>query len=283
MNPPHREQGYASVAAVAAIAVFGLMALALVQASQSTIGDAAAEVGQARAAAAADAGLALALDGLLARDRANRWSIDGRNRSLRFDGAQLTVRIEDERGKVPLNLLDEAMAARLIEAAGLGAGERADIAAQSLLDWIDNDEQPHPSGAENAYYRPRGIHPRNAPLQTIDELAQVRGFDPALVDRLRSFVTVNYGSGAFDASHARPEAISVMLGGGRDSPQAIARQREMAGQRVAIELGDDRDLAGRPLTVVVEAVRPDGARALRRAIIELTGSELRPYIVRAFD
>ncbi len=283
MIPRHGERGYASVAAVAAIAVFGMMALTLVQVSQTTIGDAAAEVGQARAAAATDAGLALTLDGLLARDRANRWSIDGRSRQLRFDGAQLVVRIEDERGKVPLNLLDDTTARALIAAAGAGAGEKGRIAAESLLDWIDNDEVPRPSGAENAFYRARGIHPRNGPLQTIDELAQVRGFDAALVNRLRSFVTVDYGSGAFDARYAQPEAIGVMLGGGRDGPQAIARRRELAGQRVAIELGDNLDLAGRPLTVVVEAVRPDGARALRRTIIELTGSPERPYIVRKFD
>jgi len=282
VNPRRGEQGYAVVAAVAGIAVFAMMAVTLVQSSRTTLTVAAAEVGQAKAAAAADAGCALALDGLLARDRANRWSIDGRVRTVSFDDTLLRIHIEDERGKVPLNLLDEETAERLVESAGLGVGERARIAEESLLDWTDNDEDPRPSGAENDYYRARGIRPPNGPLESVDELSQIRGFDPAVVERIRSFVTVNFGIGGFDARFAQPQAIGVMLGGGRDSPAVIARQRELNGQRVAIELGENIDLTGRPLTIVVEATRIDGARAVRRMVIELTGSDVRPYIVRSF-
>src|SRR5688572_19141513 len=207
MKPRGGEQGYAMVAAVAGIAVFAMMAVVLVQSNRSIVTDVLAEQAQAKAAAAADAGFALALDGLLVKDRANRWSIDGRMRTMRFADAVLRIRIEDERGKVPLNLLDSESATRLVEAAGLGIGERARIAADSLLDWTDDDEEPRPSGAENEYYRPRGIRPRNGPLESIDELALVRGFDPATVDRMRSYVTVNFGIGGFDARFAQPTAI----------------------------------------------------------------------------
>lgn len=275
------EDGYAMVAAVAAIAVFAMMAMSLVQANQTGVAEATADYGQAKAAAAADAGLALALGGLLAEGRASRWSIDGRVRTLRFDDADLKIRIEDERGKVPLNLLDEETAGRLAEAAGL-RGERARIAADSLLDWTDEDDEPHAAGAEALYYRARGIHPRNGPLESIEELAQVRGFDTATVERLRDFVTVNFGPGGFDVRFGEPRAIGVMTAGGEDNPAAIVRQRELSGQRTAIEIGEDVDLTGRPLTIVVEARRADGSRALRRTIVELTGSPQRPYIIRSF-
>ena len=283
--PPahHSEAGYASVAAVAAIAVFALVALALVEANRGTVAEAAAETGQARAAAAADAGLALALDGLLAADRANRWAIDGRPRTVEFDGTRLIIRIEDERGKVPLALLDEASASALTEAAGLGIGGRAQTTAQSLLDWIDPDDEPRPQGAEREYYRRLGIAPRNGPLQSVGELARIRGFDPPTVERMRPFVTVHFGRGAFDPRHAHPAALGVMLGGSAASPAAIARQRERDGQTTAIELADNADLAGHPLTIAVDATREDGARAVRRTVIELTGSRQRPYIVRAWE
>lgn len=283
MTPRDGEQGYAMVAAVAGIAVFAMMALALVQSSQSEIVGVSAEVGQAEAAAAADAGLAIALNGLLAKDRANRWSIDGRQRKSSFDGSTLQIRVEDERGKVPLNLLDDEFAARLMEAIGLGFGSQSKIAADSLIDWIDDDEEPRPDGAEVEYYESRGIRPRNGPLQSIEELAQVRGFDRAMITRMKPFVTVNFGVGSFDARFAHPRAIGVMLEGGADSPAAINRQRELDGQRTAIELGEDIDLVGRPLMISVEATRPDGARAARQMVIELTGSDVRPYVVRAFE
>lgn len=283
MTPPDDERGYAMVAAVAGIAVFAMMALTLVQSSRSEIVQVNAEVGQAKAAAAADAGVAIALNGLLSKDRANRWSIDGRLRNASFDGALLQIRIEDERGKVPINLLDDELAARLMEAVGLGFGEEANIAAASLVDWVDDDEEPRPNGAEAEYYMSKGIRPRNGPFQSVEELAQVRGFDPTKVAFMKPFVTVNFGTGGFDARFAHPRAIGVMLEGGPNSPAAINRQRELDGQRAAIELGDAIDFVGRPLTIAVEAKRPDGARAKRRMIIELTGSDSRPYIVREFE
>lgn len=284
MTPvPATERGYASIAAIAAIAVLATLAVSLLEGSESRIGTAIADVESAKASAAADAGLALALDGLLVSDRAGRWSIDGRQRRIDFAGTRLTIAIEDERGKVPLNLLDERTAARLVETAGLGSGDAARIAADLLLDWTDDNEETRSFGAEADFYRARGIRPPNGPLRSIDELARVRGFSPAIIERIRSYVTVNFGAGGFDARFAQPDAIEVMLDGGSDSPEVIQRRRELAGQRVAVEIGDPVDLVGRPLTIAVVAERPSGARTSQRTVIELTGSPRRPYVVRSFD
>ncbi len=277
------EQGYAMVAAVAGMALFSIVSLTLVESMDTRIAVASAELGQAKASAAADAGIALALDGLLVADRANRWSIDGRTRVIRFDDALLQVRVEDERGKVPVNLLDDEFAQNLVDVIGLGISNRGRIVADSLLDWIDEDDVERPYGAEDAFYRSKGIRPRNGPLQSIDELGTIRGFDAAILDRLRPIITVHFGVGSFDSRFAQPLAIAVMQGGGLDNPAVIDRQRELDGQRPAIELGDDINLIGRPLMVVVQADRPDGSKAERRMVIELTGSKQRPYIVRWFQ
>ncbi len=282
MKAKRSERGYAMVAAVAGIAVFSLVALGLVRSTETTLVTASAEVAQLQSSLAADAGIAIALDGLLIKDRASRWSIDGRSRRYQFDGSDLVIRVEDERGKVPLNLLDEALADSLIARLGL-TGESSNIARDSLLDWIDPDEEPLPDGAETEYYRAKGIRPRNGPLSSVDELALIRGFTPEMVKKLRPFVTVNFGNDSFDARSAQPSAISVMLGGGVDSPAVIDRQRELDGQRVAIELGDDFSLVGRPLTIVVLASRKGGGRSEHRAVVELTGSDVRPYLIRSYD
>jgi len=251
VTPARSKAGYAMVAAVAAMAVLATASLTLLDATRSGTAMVAAERGQAEASAAAGAGLAIALDALLVRDRAGRWSIDGRDRMMSYAGMQLAIRIEDERGKVALDRLDTQTASRLAEAAGL-RGDDARIAAASLLDWTDDADEPGEDGAERDYYQARGQLIRNGRLQSIDELAQVRGFDGAAVERVRSFVTLGYGAGGFDARYARPEAIEVMLGAA-GSTAAIARSRELQGQRTAIEIGDDIDLVGRPLTVAVTA------------------------------
>ena len=280
--PPERERGYAMVAAVASIGVFAALSLSLLSASKLAVVDVAAEQGAMQAGAAANAGLAMALSGLLSDDVADRWSIDGRDRALRYHDARLTIRIEDERGKVPLNLLDETLATRLLEVAGL-SGDRLEIARDSLLDWIDDDEEARPFGAEEAYYVPRGYYPPNGPLQSLAELGAVRGFDPALIARIAPMATVNFGFASFDPRYAHPRAIDVMSGSGTDGPASIARERELAGQRPAIELADAAEMIARPITIVSLAVLPGGARAERRMVVELTGSKERPYAVRAYE
>ena len=270
------------VASVASIGVFAALSLSLLSASRLAVVDVAAEQGQLQASAAADAGIARALSGMLSDDVSDRWSIDGRDRPLRYHAARVVVRIEDERGKVPLNLLDETLATRLLEVAGL-SGDRLAVARDSLLDWLDDDDETRPFGAEDAYYVPRGYYPSNGPLQSLEELGAVRGFDAALIARLKPMTSINFGFSSFDTRFANPRAIDVMTDSGADGPAAIARERELAGQRTAIEIADTADMIARPLTIVSVATMPDGARAERRMVVELTGSKERPYAVRGYE
>ena len=282
MKPAPGEAGYALVAAVASIAVFAIMALAIMTGTRAAIVQGGAEIARAHADAAADAGIALALQGMLVEDRAFRWSIDGRTRQLRFGDAVLSVRVEDERGKVPLASLEEEQAVLLFEALGL-SGDRLDIVTDSFLDWFDDDDEARPNGAELDYYAARRIHARNGRPHTIDELALIRGFDSALVERLRPVATLDFGGGSFAPDHASPLAIGVMTEGGAGSPEAISRARELAGQRTAIELGEDIDLTGRPLTIVAEARTAEGGHSVRRVTLEISDMATRTYVVRASE
>lgn len=275
------EEGYALVAAVASIAVFAAMALTVLAATRMGIDEVAAEHAQLQAGAAADAGVARALSGLMASDVTQRWPIDGREQRLTFADARIRLRIEDERGKVPIGQLDEAMATRLLEEAGL-EGDRLLIARDALLDWTDGDDDARPFGAESAYYERAGIRPANGFLASIEELGSIRGFDTPLVERIRPIATAYTAMAAFDTKFADPRAIAVMESGGKvGSPVAIDRARERDGQRTALAFTDAADVIGRPLTIVVEARLSDGSRAVRRVVVEITGRADRPYLVRA--
>ena len=52
--------------------------------------------------------------------------------------------------------------------------------ADSILDWIDADDEPNPMGAEAPYYvsLPNSYTPRNGPMKSIAELELVAGVDP---------------------------------------------------------------------------------------------------------
>lgn len=56
----------------------------------------------------------------------------------------------------------------------------AEDTADSILDWIDSDDDSRPLGAELGYYQslPHPYNPRNAPMRSIAELELVAGADP---------------------------------------------------------------------------------------------------------
>jgi len=275
-----RDQGYAMVAAVAAIAVFALISLDLLTSNRSAQRGLEARVTRASLLAAADAGVVMAVHGMAVEGRGERWPIDGRTRTQTFNGASLDITVSDERGKIPLNTITDVQARDMFEAAG-AEGEDLDRLTDAFLDWRDDDDEPRDFGAESANYPPGAARPRNEAMQSVGELALIAGMRPEIFARLKPAVTVFFGnSGGFSAETAHPLAIGVMLGGGSDSADVLTRQRELAGQRTALEIARDKDLKGRAMTVDVIARDGRGGQATRSVIVELTGNPDRPYWVR---
>ena len=83
--------------------------------------------------------------------------------------------LADEAGKLNLNLADEAVLGKL--------PRMTPLLTAAALDFIDLDNTPRSEGAEQEYYDalPQPYLIRNGPLETLDELLLVRGFNPALL------------------------------------------------------------------------------------------------------
>ena len=275
------DEGYALLAAVAAIAVFASLALAILSQVQGALVLATADIERARADTAAEAGSQLAIQNLIGSDRTARWPLDGRPRQMDFAGSRLMIRLVDQRGKVPLLALDDDQVRHLFQLLGV-PDSRLDEVTDSYLDWTDQDDEVRPHGAEAAYYARRKIHPSNGPPQSFEELVMVRGFDPGLVERLRAIATLHFGNGGFDRRHASAAAIAVITDGSENTPEAIDRAREEAGQRSAIDIAEP-DLPGHTIEIAVEATTPGGGRSRQRQLVELTGSAERPYTVLEVD
>ena len=269
------EAGYALIAAVAVIAVFAALALAIGTATRISIASGAGDLARARADAAADAGLAIAEHDLAAGDEAMLALLHGRQREIEFAGSHLRVHVIDERGKIPLNHIEEDVITRMFQTAGL-SGPELEIASDSLLDWLDDDDQPRPNGAESAYYAGQGIAPRNGGLASVDELARVRGVGPRLAERLRPYVTVDPSAQPFDPSYAQPQAVAAMSAGGDASADAGPGD-----EQVALDTTTLKDLINRPLTITVDADAPGGGHAHHEAVVVLTGKPDQPYLIHA--
>ena len=117
---------------------------------------------------------------------------------LTVEGGRVTGKILDAQGRFNLNSLvepgglnprprDTAVFVRLLESLALNPG-----LADALNDWMDKNDQPTgTAGAEDIYYLTLQPPYRtaNEPLQSIDELRLVRGFDAKTVEALRPYVS----------------------------------------------------------------------------------------------
>jgi len=137
--------------------------------------------------------------------------------TLPLDGTEVTisdgvfVKVQDSNGRLSLTTPSPEALRRLV-------GNETDPARgsefmDSYLDWIDQDRQARTNGAEESYYKDRGIPygPRNFDLQYLEELALIRGVDADLYKRLTSFVTILPNTG-FNPNTANEAVLKAFLG-----------------------------------------------------------------------
>jgi general secretion pathway protein K len=274
-----RERGYAMIAAVAAVAFFGYLSLSAIAGGRSAVVAASAEQARARLAADADAGVAMAIDQLGLTDQARRWSVMGPPRSFGFQGARLTISVEDENGKIPLNFVRADQLRRLFELAGADPRQIEGL-TDALLD-LRGDPKPR----DAAGFRPMDprIAGQRGPLTSADELQLLPGMTPALYARITAAVTLYANTLAFDPRTASPLALAVMNPQLTTTPDAIEQARERAGEVAALAAQPQINLDGRIVTVRVDAADSHGGRLRRTAVVQFTGAQSRPYVVRGLE
>lgn len=272
------------VLAVAGMMAFAYVSFEAVAVNRGATIAVAGQVERARLKIAADSGIAMALNGLGIADTKQRWWIDGKPRTVAIGNMVLKIAVEDERGKIPINRLDEDQVRTMFADVGV-SGNRLDTLVDSFEDWQDEDDDARPNGAEAPYYQPFGTKPRNGPFRTVDELSEIRGMDPALFTQLEPALTVFFGdAGGFSVQTSQPLALAVMSGVGGPPGQALAQQPQDpdSADTPAFDPAAESYI-GRPLTVRVTVRDADGGVFSRAAIIELTGSKTDPYWIRYIE
>jgi len=144
------------------------------------------------------------------------------------DGGRLHLRIEDAGARVNLNALLD------------GEGAAVSGAEAFLEDFLDADEVSPRGELEDDWYQQQAPPYRaaNRPLLSLEELSLVRGFDRALVDALRPYVTVYpfVGGGGPNVNTAPPWVLASLHIGPEtdrrlpsvDDVRRLLREREAA-------------------------------------------------------
>jgi general secretion pathway protein K len=180
----NRQRGAALIMVLWAIALLGLMIGSLVEILRLENRQSAFELQQSRALLAAEAGLALAVEGLFVYPA--RWAADGRVYSVSFEHATLSLQVSSERGKLDLNFAALDSFERLAHALG--------ATSEQSRQWGENLRQQRSVG----------------PLKALEQLQQFPGMDGRLYERLLPYLTLWSGLTAPDADMATPELLALL-------------------------------------------------------------------------
>ncbi|MCG8600334.1 MAG: general secretion pathway protein GspK [Verrucomicrobiales bacterium] len=223
-----REEGFALLLVMIAIMALTLIVAGLWKSSQSGWEENTLDRARFQAGMLAESGLAVAL----------HPEIEPGDSALRHElapGRSFEVLITSEESRIPVNNLTEEKwrdaAVQMMELWGMDAAS-ASVAVDSLADWVDEDDDALPNGAENAYYA--GLeypeYPKNVAFTDIEQMLFVAGMDQvARVNPMwRDYFTV-FGDGLVDLNAAPWEIIVAITGTTEDSARNF----------VAVRNGDD--------------------------------------------
>ena len=144
----------------------------------------------------------------------------------------VSIRIEDHGGRLDLNRLvtpegniDPLFKDRYTRLLEILDAEDPDSLVDTLIDWIDDDSDNEPSGAENYYYRALSdpYNCKNSALDSLQELNLIKGYSSKLVQALRPHVTT-YGTAKINVNTASLEVL-----------QAVAPEMDQSSAEVIIE------------------------------------------------
>ncbi len=139
-------------------------------------------------------------------------------------GEGFEVRLISEGGKFNINMLLMGSEELLLKGIFIDWGmtiDEAQALVDSLIDWIDTNDEVQLNGAEEDWYLEQGRlnQPFNRPFYNVEEMRLVRGMDylEALKPDWREWFTI-WSSGQLDLNEAKAELIAAAL----DIPLEVA-------------------------------------------------------------
>jgi general secretion pathway protein K len=120
------------------------------------------------------------------------WRLNVNMSPVPFANGSFIVRIDNESGKVNLNMTDERLLKMILDGFELDASEK-DTIVDSILDWRDKNNLHRINGAEDDYYLalPDPYECKDGNFDSIEEVLLVKGMTPEIFyGGLKDLITV---------------------------------------------------------------------------------------------
>jgi general secretion pathway protein K len=247
----HRERGFALLIVLWTLTLTTLIVTSLLAAGRQELRLQQTLRGAAEAEAAADGAVMEAAFRLTS----GQWEPDVRVHRLRIGGAEAMVTVERDSGKINPNTAPPALIAALLRAVGVDPGAAGTL-AMAIREFVANDSAARGTPGF-ARYAAAGLPygPLGAPYSDVRQLRMVTGMTPAVLERLRPYLSV-WSSDVIDPAAADP----VVAKAWQDAKASL-----------------DEDLSAvhpdmYPYDIIATAVTPQGARFTRLATVRINGS-----------
>ena len=225
-------------------------------------------VADAVAEAADDGAIFAAIFNQMDPDPSRHWPLNGPTHELTIGNSRVTVRLEDEAGRINPNSASPALLEALLVATGSDP-ESARRLAEAIGEWVGSAQFTQPQQAVLAEYQAAGLDygPPGAPLETLDELGRVLGMTPAVLAAIRPHLTL-FGPPQPNPTAADP-VVAAALAAIPQAPQAAVSANQPPPDLLTVR-------------ITATASGPGNAHVTRTAIARIGAMLPRGYTVLAW-
>ena len=270
-----RDRGIAIVAALWASAILAVIVVSVLQLvrADAKLGRGREDV--AELGAIADAAVNITVLALL-NPKPAQWPVNGVPVNVPFAGHDIQVSVQDEAGKIDLNITGEPILRQLLIGAGLDA-EAARGLAESIVGWREADEGKRP-GTGSSDVSAAGHGPRHALFQSVEELQLIPGMTQELYRRIAPLLTV-YSQTPWIDPALSSVAVLTVLSAVDSSAEAALRRLEEERLGVRPPAANPGVVLGHAYTITAELHGAAAARVVRTAIVRVTGQPRAPLLI----
>jgi general secretion pathway protein K len=267
-----RERGAALLVVLWMLALLTVLILSLTSTARTELNVAHNQEETAQACAIADAGVTLAILATLDPSPATQWPGTGETHNLRFGSGTIRVAVQDEYGKIDLNVAPPELLTGLFHTLAPSETEsdrlvaaimtlRAEALAQSM------------TGADTS--AAAGVLAPQKPFLTIEELRLLPGMTSTLYERVEPFLTVYSAQYGVNPLTAPPQVLQSLPGATPDLIAAFLGARSAGSLAAGLLVGvSDIVFGGLHLfTVTSEGRAQSAARFVRKAVVDASNPD----------
>lgn len=219
--------------------------------------------------AIAEACIVRAVVGIFDTRPDRRW-LSGRYEQFYFNEVRARIFVQDEMGRIDLNVADEGLLKGLLRSKDFDP-VAVDLLTQAIVSW--RSPRPRSSEVDTIQLRTHQVKPRRGPFQSVDELMLVPGMTADIYRRVFPALTVYSQQPNVDPQLAPSEVLLALPGMSPSQAAAIVSQRDQRNVSSPLTVNN---LVGRAFAISIQLSQSTVKRNYE-AVIRFSGEAEKPF------